>query len=603
MILANIVATKEVLPPPGKQANEFLASRKEPIGTERREQDTKEEKAVFKHFGLANGQRAALSLILALAIIAFGGLKLEAKDTAVTGVVRNASGQPVAGALVKVKSADSRLTFMVVSRAQGRYTTPNLLPGKYTVQGFGGEYQSNALGTIEVTSGQQGKIDLVLNTLQKVYPLRKKMTDADYEALMPEGDGKRLVQTRCEICHSPGNFVARRKTGKDWKDTVVKMRYRLEENSDILKEYNEKTGLNVALFSEQEMEGMANYLAKNFGVDKPPLFNPPKPDEFLPRTLLKGAEAKYFAMELNLGSSTLVGAYEVDSQGVVWVSEKKSGILGRLDAQSLAYTRVATPPVNVTQDIFATVAVDPRGHVWYTANVIPNAQWFEYDPKSKQIINTYDVPVPTTPGGDIFYNTLRFHPNGSIWSTQTAYHRLVKLDPSTRKVTKWRLREGQHPFGIAIGGDKMIWYAGDADNIVVKVDVSTGQMTPYKIPTPKSGARRMTADAEGNLWVATTNNGKLLKVDYRTGNITEYNAPVAGAGTGIDVDTKRNLIWFGENDVVKIGRFDPRTNTFLEFPLTSGDAPPWKIQVDPTNLNRVWWNSRSGRIGYIELID
>src|SRR5947209_20044966 len=60
----------------------------------------------------------------------------------VQGVVKNASGQALSGAYVKLINAERRLTFMVVSQAQGRYTMNNLPPGNYTVQGIGNGFQS-----------------------------------------------------------------------------------------------------------------------------------------------------------------------------------------------------------------------------------------------------------------------------------------------------------------------------------------------------------------------------------------------------------------------------------------------------------------------------
>jgi hypothetical protein len=39
----------------------------------------------------------------------------------VQGVVSDASGKPVAGAFVKLKNDQKRLTFMVISREQGRF--------------------------------------------------------------------------------------------------------------------------------------------------------------------------------------------------------------------------------------------------------------------------------------------------------------------------------------------------------------------------------------------------------------------------------------------------------------------------------------------------
>ena len=58
------------------------------------------------------------------------------------GVVKDSSGTPVSGAFVKFKNAERRLTFMVISQAQGRYTASNFPLGKYVVQGVGNGFQS-----------------------------------------------------------------------------------------------------------------------------------------------------------------------------------------------------------------------------------------------------------------------------------------------------------------------------------------------------------------------------------------------------------------------------------------------------------------------------
>src|SRR5947208_2507808 len=59
-----------------------------------------------------------------------------------TGVINDASGQPITGAFVKLKNDQKRLTFMVVSREQGRFEAKDLPPGSYRVQGVGGDLQS-----------------------------------------------------------------------------------------------------------------------------------------------------------------------------------------------------------------------------------------------------------------------------------------------------------------------------------------------------------------------------------------------------------------------------------------------------------------------------
>ena len=157
---------------------------------------------------------------------------------------------------------------------------------------------------------------------------------------------------------------------------------------------------------------------------------------------------------------------------------------------------------------------------------------------------------------------------------------------------------------MAIGGDQMIWYVGDYGNALVRLDPGTGKLTPYKALTPRSDLRRMGADAEGNLWAGQLETGKLMKVDYRTGKVTEYTPPTPDAGLqDVAVDTKRNLIWFNERNADKIGRYDPRANTFAEFPQPNADNDGRRIRVDPTNPNRVWWDARIGRIGYVEVME
>src|SRR6266446_4002073 len=60
----------------------------------------------------------------------------------VSGVVNDASGQPISGAFVKLKNDERRLTFMVVSKDRGTFEAKDLPPGTYRAQGVGGNFQS-----------------------------------------------------------------------------------------------------------------------------------------------------------------------------------------------------------------------------------------------------------------------------------------------------------------------------------------------------------------------------------------------------------------------------------------------------------------------------
>jgi hypothetical protein len=165
-----------------------------------------------RYSNLAAARRRAM--ITALIVFGFRSLPLEAQTAAIAGTLKNTAGEPVTGALVKIKGDELGLGFMVVSQGQGRYTSPHLLPGKYMIQGFGGTYQSDLSGPIQVANGQQAKMDLVLNAPLQIPPREKRMTDDDYGKTMPESEEKiRLtIAHTCNECHTLQWVLAARKT-------------------------------------------------------------------------------------------------------------------------------------------------------------------------------------------------------------------------------------------------------------------------------------------------------------------------------------------------------------------------------------------------------
>ena len=107
------------------------------------------------------------------------------------GVVSDASGKPVAGAFVKLKNDEKRLTFMVISRDQGRFEAKDLPPGKYRVQGVAGDNQSEWFPNVTVAAGgEDAKVGLLLTikrgpSLAPAWPQR-----------VPEDAGRQDAQGR-----------------------------------------------------------------------------------------------------------------------------------------------------------------------------------------------------------------------------------------------------------------------------------------------------------------------------------------------------------------------------------------------------------------------
>jgi streptogramin lyase len=549
-----------------------------------------------------------VSLLVIVAILC-GSLLLEAQTNGISGVVKGSAGEPVAGALVRVSSQDLGLTFMVVSQQQGRYSTPTLLSGKYAVQAFGGTSQSNPT-PLEVSRNQQGTMDLTLNVPLQIPTRDKRMTDEDFEKLMPEGPGKKLAADQCATCHSLLPVVSARKTRQQWQPVYDRM---LDDMFDLRK-------LMIYHQPSENSDLVLGYLAKSFGPDTPPNPSvmkqwllrpggPAHPNRNVPSTLLKGAAAKYVAMEFSIPNGAQARDIAVDSRGIAWVSEGTTGMIGRFDPNSLTYTRIAPPSGKSAKVQTNAVEVDLQDQVWF-ADDGPNGRILQYNPKSREF-NSYLMPeyrflVPPDIGWARIQR-LRFS-EGSVWALGLTSNRILRLDLMNRRVVDYSIPKGSVPLGLEVLRDGSVWYSSKITSEVVKLDPASGLLTKYYLPLEekeRSDMRGMAADADGNLWVGASEIGKLIKLDTHTGHFSEFATPTPDSGPyAVDVDKTRNLVWVSEAFTDRIARYDPRTGSFVEFSHASADQTVKRIEVDRSRPNRVWWaGSYTGKIGYFETID
>src|ERR1700712_3438259 len=95
----------------------------------------------------------AIALATTALVLAHGARAAEQRG-AMQGVVKDNGGNAVTGAFVRLRNEAQRLTFLVVSRNEGRFEANGLPPGQYTVQGIGGTFQSAVTAPVTVAAGQ-----------------------------------------------------------------------------------------------------------------------------------------------------------------------------------------------------------------------------------------------------------------------------------------------------------------------------------------------------------------------------------------------------------------------------------------------------------------
>ena len=521
----------------------------------------------------------------------------------VQGVVKSASGQALPGAYVKLINPERRLTFMVITQAQGRYSMNNLPPGNYTVQGIGNGFESK-LTPVTLTADRPATADVSLTEEQGPVvpngwirrPGRVAGNELDFELQppnLPEGEGKAIVEAKCGQCHFLHRLTQMRWTRPNWEKKIAWMRERVHERQGAQD------------LTDQEEKTVVDYLAKNFSNTTPK----PDPNGRLSRTLLQGAAAKYIAVDYAVANSD-AGLHDitVDPQGIAWVNELNEYKLGRFDPKTYEFTDIDPPPGPRKIGILNHMGPPVRGvgdSIWM-AEIGANRRWLQFDTKYQEFTA---FPAPADFKGQMTGNSMRADPNGKmVWST--AGTRIVGLNIETKQFTAYDIphwvetKQNPGAYGIDVAGDGRVWFVEREANKIGRLDPATGKIDEF--PTPGVDIpRRMGTDWEGNLWIGFHNAGKLVKVDQKTGKMTQYAPPTENNGAYHAVaDAKHKVIWITLQTSDRIARFDPKTETWTEFALPIVESDARRIELDPTNPNRIWWSGdTSSHLGYIEVLD
>jgi virginiamycin B lyase len=549
--------------------------------------------------------RIAVSTLALIAVLYPQLIQAQARAGSLQGIVKDAAGAPISGAFVKMKNAERGLTFMVITQAQGRYSVNSLPSGKYVVQGIGGEYQTELSAPVDVALDGPATVNLSLTVIRApqlagAWPGRlpgEQVGEGGEGATpaLPEGEGGQIIEAKCVSCHD-AQRIARVQANPDRWQTIMQNMRAYAQGSTLAKP-----------LTDEETKVVLDYALANFsgsgGSGRPA----PDPNSRLPRTLLKGDATKYIAVEYELPNNKAEPhEITVDLEGNGRVTQRVGGKLGRFDPKTFTYTEFAPPAGQSPTNRLNAINRAPDGKLWFIDGG-PNRRWLSYNPKSKE----FDVyELPKLKSGSASGNTMRVHPNGTVWLNSIAANQVIRLDPKTKEFTVFEVPAGikrgrtASPYGMAISGDNKVWFIENAVNQMGRIDPVTGKIDEFPIFVKNPVARKGGMDSVGNVWVGLHGVGKLMKIDYKTTKMTVYDPPTEDAGVySVQGDPKSPLVWFSEQHVDKMARFDPKTETFTEFPLANAESDPRRIEVDPSNPNRIWWSGNlSGRMGYVEVL-
>nr|WP_309501753.1 hypothetical protein [uncultured Roseovarius sp.] len=188
-------------------------------------------------------------------------------------------------------------------------------------------------------------------------------------------------------------------------------------------------------------------------------------------------------------------------------------------------------------------------------------------------------------------------PDGSIWWAGQWQDIIGRIDPETGAMEEFDLPAGARPHSVNIGPDGAAWYTGNRNATMGRFDPATGKITEY--PMPDEAARdphTAEFDADGILWFSLQSSNMIGRLDPETGEVRLVTSPRDGSrpyGVKISAD---GTVWVACNGANCLLRIDPETMAISEIPLPEVGTTVRRLDIDEDGI--IWWvNSGLGRLG------
>jgi virginiamycin B lyase len=247
--------------------------------------------------------------------------------------------------------------------------------------------------------------------------------------------------------------------------------------------------------------------------------------------------------------------------GSVWYTAQRLGELGILDPISGRTHHIGLGQGSAPHGVI----VGPDEAPWITDGGL-NAI-VRVDPTTKNV-TVFRLPENT---GNANLNTATFDHKGILWFTGQGgiYGR---LDPNTGKMEVFEAPKGPGPYGICTTPDGQIYFVSLAGSYLAQIGLDTGNASVINPPTVDQGARRVWSDSTGRLWITEWNAGILGMYDPVIKEWKEWKLPGQNPQPyAIFVDDK-DMVWISDFSSNAIVRFNPSVEEFQSFPFSSPDA-------------------------------
>lgn len=360
---------------------------------------------------------------------------------------------------------------------------------------------------------------------------------------LPEGNGKKTVQTYCIQCHELSQVTRAGYDEQGWRNAIQMM-------------------INVGATLPKDQIGIATkYLAKNFPER-------PKPDAVVIPGSAKVAMKEWVVP--TPGSRPHDPLATPD--GAIWYTGQYANVLGRLDPKTgkIKEYHLKTPHSGPHG-----LVADTDGNIWYTANF--KGYIGKLDPKTG---NVTEYPMPDPAARDP--HTLIFDQQGTLWFTVQGGNMVGRLIPRTGEVKLVTSPTAKsRPYGMVVDSKGAPFFVEFGSNKIGRIDPNTMEIREYVLPNAETRPRRIAITSDDVLWYSDYSRGYLGRFDPVSGKVSEWPSPGGPKSQPYGIHVVNDVLWYSESAVKPntLVRFDPKTEQFQTWVIPSGGGVVRNIDV------------------------
>jgi virginiamycin B lyase len=381
---------------------------------------------------------------------------------------------------------------------------------------------------------------------------------------LPEGAGKKGVQTYCGGCHGISRVAASGYPQAYWHTAVRMM-----------------VNFGVPIPAE-EVPVITDYLSQHYPEKPKPIAN-----------IVHGA-AKIEIKEWQVPTPASRPHDPLATRdGAIWYTGQLSNKLGRVDPKT---GQVREYPLKTPQTAPHGLVEDRAGNIWFTGNHISVIG--KLDPKTGAVTE-YKMPDPKAKDP----HSLAFDQSGILWFTLQQSNMIGRLDPKSgevKLVTSPTPRS--RPYGVMVNSKGIPHVVLFGTNKVARVDPKTMEIKEYTLPDPKARPRRMAYTSDDVIWYTDFPRGYLGRLDTATGQVTEWPSPSGPRSQPYGIVEAKGVIWYSESGTKPntVVRFDPKSQQFQTWAIPSGGYIVRKMDVTPDG-NPVLAYSTVNGVGMVQV--